>query len=234
MIKHEFKDNNRFYNIHYLQNLVFIYENNLKNIHFQSNNSGFLVSKDAIVELKLKIDRILDEYYKKVNNLNIEMNANNSKKPNLKQVEPTPLVKFLNLNFSRSEIFTKTTSFSMLNLTTKLISSVILLLSKKIEQAESKYSNLAESSPTKYESNQHYIIYFFEILTNLDDSLRKLTENQYYKNFYVSNLSLKKDLEEFKDNLSNRIGKIILKNLKESFLVKYGESTKSKLATFLI
>jgi hypothetical protein len=234
MIKHEFKENNRYYNIHYLQNLVFIYENNLKNIQLQSNESRFLVSKDAILEIKFKIEKILDDYYKKVNNLNTDNYSKNSNKPCLTQGEPTYLINLLNTNFSRSEIFTKNTSFIMFNLTTKLIYALILLLSNKNEYIDSKYTNLTEISPSKYESNQHYIIYFFEIITNLDDSLSRLTENLYYKNFYLRNLGLYKDLEEFRDMLSNRIGKIILRNFKENFLVKYGESIKTKLATFSI
>ena len=226
-----------------MQNLNLIYEENLSTLNIKINNSGFLISKDVIVELKFKIERVLDEYYKKVNNLNeagVGANQNNKNDKNSKKSKSLDatfsLVKFLNLNFERSEIFTKTSSINMLNSTIKLISNIILLLSEKIDQPDHKlYSNYAEKSPAKFESNQQYIIYFFEILINLDENLKKLTiNNEEYRKFYNKNENLKKELEDLKENLTNRMGRIIIKNFRENFLVKYDENVKNKIASFII
>lgn len=219
MTKHEFLENNRLSNLHYLQNIIYLYENptnkNFASPHF--------FTKDAMIEIKYKINRIFDEFNKKVSKINT-----------LSKTETRlNILKYLNYNFEFAEVFTKSTSFNMLDCGTKLLQKIILILVNKIESGEEEAQN-DRNSPNKYISSQQYIIYFLDTLITFEGNLKRLLVNEKYSKYVTHNSYLSQEISHLQKSTSSRIAFILKKNFKQNFLITYGENIKIKIQEFII
>lgn len=231
MVKHEFSENSRFLNLHYIQNLIYVYESTGGKITYTKYPSNFLTSKDAMLEFKSKMNKMFDEFSKKVIKLN---SPPNKKDPGMADF----IYNYLNYNFQFSEIFTKNTSFKMLDYGTKLISLLIFNFIKQIEfgmdgdqfYSDSEYRPRGfESSPSKTSSSQHYILYLLETLINFENNLNDLLKNQKYYDYSIKYKYLCKEIQFLKNVVNFRISEIIKRNFKQNFLINYGESVKIKM-----
>jgi hypothetical protein len=235
LIRFDFDDNNRFTNLHYLQNLIYIYEDNIHYTH-QNNNHQLLTSKEAMIEFKFKIEKILNEFNKK---LKVILDNQSALDSNMRQ--NLPWIKQLNYKFEFSELFYKNTSFKMIELCVRLLTEMIDIFVNKSEdlylqyETETMKSDVSKmyKSPKKYMSNQQYLIYFFELLLSADENLNILIRNEKFDSLCLSNKKFYKEFFNLKEILTQRINKVVLKNFKENFLILYGENIRNKIQEYI-
>lgn len=106
-LQYNFKENNQFYNIQYMKNLIEI---------FKENKNDNLLNKENIEEIKKKVDFIYNNILRKFDNSNKRKIA----KKNFLQY----------FDFSKNEIFEKETSLKMIDCITDLIYYVIIFICK--------------------------------------------------------------------------------------------------------
>jgi hypothetical protein len=137
-----FKDENKFIIIHYLQNLIHLIDSYIGQINsVDRKNNKLILSKDCITELKNKIEDINFNFARKVGNFVERYNEKNK------------------ITFIRTEefdIFQKNISFQILNLITHITLRIIILFSKI--KNEEKYDS------DKVLVIQQYGTYFFDMM----------------------------------------------------------------------
>lgn len=153
--------NNRFSNIHYLQNLIYLYDSILYTADFKTSKIKILASKEFSYALKIKLEFIFGEFNKKISYVISEISKNKNKfdvsnynKFNFNQIIFTI--------FEFSDIFSKFTQLPILELTLKLLVLKINIFVKT--NNNDRDFRLISDSPNKNLPNQQYIIYFFELM----------------------------------------------------------------------
>jgi hypothetical protein len=122
--------------------LILLYEHNIQTSHIPLMNN--LISKEAVLELKIKLEFILNQLSDK-----IKLIENFYEKKNIFDRY---------INFDLAEIFQKVTSFKILELTSELLTKILILYTRLNPEKNMNVKN------NEYLSNQQYIVYFFELL----------------------------------------------------------------------
>jgi hypothetical protein len=128
------------------------------------NYIQILFSKENIYDMKFKMEQIYHQLTKKIDNLKDKKGQKKWK------------LKFLNnLGFENHEIFSKTTDIYILDISTKILTSFILLFltitndsssGKFNQERNEQYINFFHSNLTQEKSDQ-FIGFFFELLVSI-------------------------------------------------------------------
>lgn len=142
LLNYNINDNNMFNNLHYLQSLTFLYDNDA--IHIQSDQINLLTSGTTINEIRRQMELIkksLSDKVKRVDDYDEKMSS-------IAQL----------VNFDMQEVFQKFTAFKIIEMSCDLITKIILTFNK-IE--------ICIRPENKNITFQQYLIYFFELLVRV-------------------------------------------------------------------
>jgi predicted transcriptional regulator len=67
----------------------------------------------------------------------------------------------------------------------------------------------------------------------MDDKIKELLNLDKYLKFLQKHPKIKKRIDNFQSALKNRISFLIMKNLKEKFILYYGENVKNRMMEFI-
>jgi len=199
LIKYDFKDNNRFYNIHYLMNLNYVYKKISNSSDSSTNKINFIISKDSIFELKFKLNKILDEF-----------NSNLIKVSAVNKIQQPVWVRIFNINLEFAEMFSKLTSPSILNYTSQLLLIMSLIFINKIESSRLYETHESPNKQTSYKQNFNY---FYENLINFENSFNRLYDNNKFMNYAKGSRYLIEEMDQLRDLLKKRLELIRKKSL---------------------
>jgi len=218
LIRHKFEmaKNNKFENVHYLQNLIYA----LKDI---PNDSSFVLSRESVIELKNKIERIVNELNSKIKNFCSESSK-----------DQYTVTKYLNDSLLFSDLFTKNTSFKVLDSAAKITAEVVkIFVEKHINQSFERESDGSFSPKKHLGDNQKYLINFLDILINMEDILNKLIRNEKFYQKCLKYKKFHKELIKLNNEITLKINKFIKCNFKENFLIFYAENIKNRIGQFI-
>jgi hypothetical protein len=215
-LKFEMEKNNKFQNVHYLQNLIYA----LKDIH---NDSSFILSKECVIELKYKIERIVNELNSKIKNF-----CSDSSK------EQYTITKYLTDSLLFSDLFTKNTSFKVLDSAAKIAAEVVKIFVEKHVNHSFERESDGSISPKKHlGDNQKCLLNFLEILINMEDNLNKLIKEEKFYQKCLKYKKFHKELIKLNNEITLKINKFIISNFKENFLIFYAENIKNRIGHFI-
>lgn len=159
MLAWDFREENRFRNMHYLLGLLHCVEYSTNTLGFPISSAQRLCSKEAAVEFKVKLESVLENFQKKAKSVTVA-NIGHKKKT------------FSFLDFEYPEVFSKGSSVELLRTSVKLIACLTNLFGDLLQKEEASYQH--EETPQKNLAFQQYIAYFYSQLVCLALNLRRI------------------------------------------------------------